>query len=98
MTEYDNTDTFALFKHDKKGNDKAPDYSGYIHDANGKKRRIACWLRDGKSGKFMSGKVEDYREQQSAPQPAQQQAKTDNASAGDGFDDIPFAPIPYIVV
>ena len=43
--DYDNTDTGALFKNDKEGNENRPDYTGNIHDANGKKRRIAAWLK-----------------------------------------------------
>lgn len=69
MSDYDNTDTFVLFKNDKKGNDKAPDYTGKIVGPDGKtERRLAAWIREGKSGKFMSGKVEDFREKQAAPQ------------------------------
>ena len=89
--EYSDNDTFVLFKHDKKGNEKAPDYSGHIFDQNGVKRRIACWLRDGKNGKFMSGKQEDYREQSAAqPAPHTSQAIPQDTPVDDGFDDIPF--------
>lgn len=85
--EYDNTDTFALFKHDKKGNEKAPDYSGQIFERDGTKRRLACWIRESKSGvKYMSGKIEDFREPEGAPVP-QQQTQPEAATA---FDDIPF--------
>ena len=88
MTEYDNTDTGALFKSDKKGNEKAPDYTGDIYDANGKKRRIAAWLRKSGSGMtYMSLKIEDVREShpnQTGGQPVHQEP------VDDGFDDIPF--------
>ena len=86
--QYDNKNTFALFKHDKKGNEKAPDYSGYIYDGEGVKRRIACWLRDGKNGKFMSGKMEDYQDQEGHSK-AQSAPQTEE-SKDDGFDSIPF--------
>jgi uncharacterized protein (DUF736 family) len=68
--DYDNTDTGALFKNDKQGNENRPDYTGEIYDADGTKRRIAAWLRESKSGtKYMSLKVTDFQEQQNtAPQ------------------------------
>ena len=85
MTQYDNTDTIALFKHDKKGNEKAPDYSGNLFDANGTKRRVAVWLRESQSGnKFMSGTVQDFQEQQAPPAQAAAQP------VAESFDDIPF--------
>jgi hypothetical protein len=42
-----------LFKSREKKTDKHPDYSGEIMVA-GTLYRIAAWLKDGKSGKFMS--------------------------------------------
>lgn len=79
MTDYDNTNTFTLFKNDKGDNDKRPDYTGTIELDGGKKMRLAAWIREGKKGKFMSGKVSEFE------QPAQQA----NAPA-DFDDDIPF--------
>ena len=58
--EYDNTNTFTLFKNDKNGNEKAPDYSGKIN-VNGKDMQIAAWIREGKKGKFMSGKISEFQ-------------------------------------
>lgn len=43
----------SLFKNDKKGNDRAPDYKGDIC-VNGEVMEIAAWLKEGKAGKFMS--------------------------------------------
>lgn len=45
---------FALFKNDKGDNPKRPDYRGDGLDLNGKPVEIACWLKEGKKGKFMS--------------------------------------------
>lgn len=66
--EYDNTNSGILFKHDKKGNDKAPDYSGKIN-VNGEEMRLAAWVREGKAGKFMSLKVTP-QEKNNVPKPA----------------------------
>jgi uncharacterized protein (DUF736 family) len=83
---YDNTDTGALFKNDKKGNEKAPDYTGDIYDASGNKRRIAAWLKVSASGKnYMSLKIEDLRQQ-----PPKDYGATEPEVKQDSFDDIPF--------
>jgi len=58
--EYDNKNSGVLFANDKKGNDKAPDYSGSFEDANGVEKDLAGWVRTAKSGKkFLSIKVSD---------------------------------------
>jgi uncharacterized protein (DUF736 family) len=61
MSNYDNTNSGVLFKNDKKGNEKAPDYKGKIN-VNGKELEIAGWVREGKSGKFISLKVSEPRQ------------------------------------
>jgi uncharacterized protein (DUF736 family) len=44
----------ALFKNDKRGNDKAPDYSGDCM-VDGREYRLAAWIKESKGGsKFMS--------------------------------------------
>lgn len=65
---------FTLFKNNKTTNN-APEYTGEIM-VNGKKMRIAAWVKDGKSGKFLSGKVSEQREQSSSQ---------DSQSSGDLF-------------
>ena len=47
----------TLFKNDKKGNDKAPDYRGELMIGE-TLHKVAGWLKEGKSGKWMSLKVE----------------------------------------
>ena len=59
--EYSNENSGALFKNDKKGNERSPDYSGKIN-VNGKDLRLAAWIKEGKSGKFMSLKVSEFTE------------------------------------
>lgn len=47
----------TLFKNDKKGNEKAPDYRGEAK-ISGEIWRVAGWLKDGKKGKWMSLQLE----------------------------------------
>lgn len=60
--------TFTLFKNDKGENPKRPDYTGKAL-VNGVEVRLSAWIREGKSGKFMSGTIEPPREQ-AKPKPA----------------------------
>ena len=55
---YDNTNTGILFKNDTGDNPKRPAYKGKI-DVNGTEYQLAGWLREGKSGKFISLKIDD---------------------------------------
>lgn len=62
MAEYDNNNTFALFKNDKQGNEKRPDYTGTI-TVNGEEMRMSAWIRESKTGnKYMSGQVQPKRD------------------------------------
>lgn len=54
MPKYDNSG--ALFKADKKGNAEWADYSGNI-TVNGVEYWLSAWIKEGKSGKFMSLRV-----------------------------------------
>jgi len=49
----------TLFENDKKGNDKAPDYSGPLGD-----RRVATWRRDKDGSAYMSLKLSDKNDGQ----------------------------------
>lgn len=62
---YDNTNSGVLFKNQSE-NEKAPAYKGKIN-VDGKDYELAAWIREGKSGKFMSLKVQEPR-QKPAPQ------------------------------
>jgi len=88
--------SFSLFKNDKKGNEKAPDYTGTGMDMDGQMIRVAAWLRDGQRGKFLSCKLEPAREQQDTPQPVAKPkpAARQDDPFGDMPDDLPFAD-PY---
>jgi hypothetical protein len=52
---------FTLFKNNKTTNN-APEYTGEIM-VNGKKMRLAAWVKEGKSGKFFSGKMSELMQQ-----------------------------------
>jgi hypothetical protein len=81
--QYDNTNSGALFRNDRKTQDNHPTHTGSIN-IEGKDYWLSAWVKDGKSGKFfsLSVKAKDAQPQQAKAQPAQQD---------DAFDsDIPF--------
>ncbi len=86
MPEYDNTNTGAIFRNDKKSADQHPDYTGSL-DVEGVPHYIDCWIREKKdgSGKFFSVRIKPKG--QAAPQRAKPAAKPANAD-----EDLPFAP------
>tara|TARA_R100000951_G_scaffold90032_1_gene78161 strand:+ start:10989 stop:11228 length:240 start_codon:yes stop_codon:yes gene_type:complete len=58
MSDYDNTNSGALFKNDS-DNANAPSYKGKVN-VEGKDYEIAAWLRTAKSGKkYMSLSVQE---------------------------------------
>jgi hypothetical protein len=92
MSDYDNTNSGAIWKNDKKDTDNHPDFRGSI-DVEGVDYWLSGWLRpkDGNpkapSMKFKITKKEPKQEEQNndsqeAPQPASAMAEFD--------DDIPF--------
>ena len=54
---YDNEKSGVLFKNDKEGNEKRPDYKGSIQ-IEGVEYWLSAWIKDGKRGKFLSLKAE----------------------------------------
>jgi hypothetical protein len=85
MADYDNTNTFALFKNDKGDNTKRPDYTGTIN-VDGIEFSLSAWIREGKKGKFMSGTVQPKQE---ARQPAGTKPES-NLPEDDFEENIPF--------
>lgn len=79
MTDYDNNMRGVLFKNDRKEKDTHPDYKGSC-EINGEEMWMSAWIKDGKSGKFMSFSFtpKEQPKKQSAP------VQTED------FDDIPF--------
>lgn len=73
----------SLFKNDKKGNDKRPDYRGECL-INGEKLEISAWIKEGKKGKFMSLSIKAPQERGS--QDSKPAAKPQNDFADDDLD------------
>ena len=88
----------ALFKNDKEGNDKRPDYRGDCF-INGVEYQIGAWLKTSNSGtKFMSLKFEEKkRKDVSSNVPAQgysrSPAPAQHRAAQQPVDDL--GPIPF---
>jgi len=80
--EYDNNNSGVLFKNDKKGNERSPDYTGKVN-VEGKEMRLAAWIKEGKAGKFMSLKL-------SYPQDKPQSVATAAQQIADLDDNLPF--------
>jgi hypothetical protein len=99
MTDFQQRDmSGVLFKNDKNGNDKRPDYRGEI-TIHGALFELAAWIKEGKKGKFMSLSIKPKEEQQEQAPPPRRAAPPSRSSGGGGrgFDDmdsdIPFAPV-----
>jgi hypothetical protein len=80
MSQYNNNLTGVLFKNDKDGNEKRPDYKGSA-EIEGVQYWVSAWIRDTAKGKCLSMKYE-RKEQQAAPA-----APANNAPV---FEDVPF--------
>jgi len=71
MSDYDNTNSGALFKNDRKVSPNQPDYRGDIN-VNGTDFWISAWLKESKKGtKFMSLAVTVKEEMKAAAPVAQ---------------------------
>jgi len=77
-----------LFKNDKKTQDKHPDYRGEA-TVGGKQWRLAGWIKDGRTGKFLSLAFSEPQAQQ-APQTGQAAKPEPPADDTTNYDDIPF--------
>ena len=52
-----------LFKNDKDGNEKRPDYRGELKLLDGQTVKLAGWIKQGQKGSFMSLSIDKPREQ-----------------------------------
>jgi len=67
--EYDDSNRFVLFKQDKGGNEKRPDYTGSIN-VEGKEWRLAAWISESRNGlKYLRGNVDETIESKLANAP-----------------------------
>ena len=84
MSDYDNTNSGAMFKRDKEGNEKRPDYSGPIN-VDGTDWEVAAWIRESKNGnKYMSLKISPPFNPEGSQKPSQAGANLPEP------EDIPF--------
>jgi uncharacterized protein (DUF736 family) len=81
MSDYDNTNSGALFKNEDKKSDKHPDYRGQL-DVEGEEYWVSAWIKTSKAGrKYMSLSIQAKEEQRQETAPAR---------TNDFDDDIPF--------
>ena len=90
MSDYDNSNSGALFKNKDKDKDTDRDYSGNMevtcpHCSKNADHWISAWVNEAKSGmKYMKLKFNAKEENK---KPASRRELNED---GDGFDDIPF--------
>lgn len=88
MTQYDNTNTGALFANDKRETDKHPTHTGSIN-VNGVEYWLSAWVRESKTGKkFFSMAVKP--KDNAIPAKNRSNSAPEEAKADDFDDDIPF--------
>jgi hypothetical protein len=94
--QYDNTNRGAIFKNDRKESERHPDYKGNIN-VGGQEFWLSAWIKDGRSGKFMSLSVQPKEQRGNTDAQRDNYAQTYRPSdQGDGFgggaqdDEIPF--------
>lgn len=92
MTNYDPTNNGALFKNERRQNDKQPTHTGNvcakcIHCGNNTDYWMSAWVKTSKSGnKFFSIAINPKDDQSAPPAGGGYQSGADN----DFDDDIPF--------
>lgn len=82
MSDYDNTNSGALFKNDKKESDTHPDYKGTVNVA-GVEYWQSAWIKTSKDGK-------KYMSQSFKPKDAAPAKPAPSKTVDDFSDDIPF--------
>ena len=83
--------SFSLFKNDKGGNDKRPDYRGEGKDLAGNPIEVAAWMRRGTQGtEFLSCtiKAKSVAAKQDTPPISKPEPQSAGKRAGSAFDDM----------
>jgi len=83
---YDNTNKGAIFKNDRKQNERQPDYNGTIN-VEGKEYYISCWIKESQSGKKFFSTSLTAKEQVQQPSSAPKRMAEPDISFD---DDVPF--------
>lgn len=86
MPEYDNRNTFTLFRNNRKEKDTHADFQGTFTDEQGREYWINAWSKTPKNGgdKFLSGSIKLKKPiENDAPPPRARQAAM-------AEDDVPF--------
>jgi uncharacterized protein (DUF736 family) len=90
VTQYDNNLTGALFRNQKDGNEKRPDYRGQA-EVDRKQYWVSAWIRTSKAGdKYMQLRFEAKTAEQHQGGAKNPPAQTAAARKEDFDDDIPF--------
>lgn len=86
--QYDNTNSGALFKNERKAQPSQPDYRGEVN-VEGAEFWVSAWIKEGKKGKFMSLALTPKEEQKPAPKThGQMRQEARGLKTGTGFDDM----------
>lgn len=84
--------SLSLFKNDRKEKDSHPDYKGDGLDLNGNAVWVSAWIKEGKSGKFMSLSLQPKEQKPAAPSPTRPLAPTLTQRPAPDFDDVDSIP------
>lgn len=77
----------ALFKNDKEGNDKRPDYKGTYTDGQGEEFWVSAWVKESKTGsKYMSLSMQPKGDKK----PQAHTPKQEFSSDSNDYSDLPF--------
>lgn len=71
MSDYDNSNSGALFKNDRKERPNQPDYTGGWTDSEGREYRLSAWIKESKTGKKFFSLSATLKEDMPAPAKAE---------------------------
>lgn len=92
MADFDNTNRGALFKNNRKADEKHADYTGTLNIA-GVDHWISAWVRESAKGKFFSLSIKPKNGTAERPEQFVKKAQETFPGASVDLDDsVPFAP------